>query len=151
MNHLKHRSNESIEDYLETILSLQKKSGQVRSIDIANEMNFSKPSVSVAMKNLREKGFITIDDAGHIHLTESGKKQAEDVLEKHTILTDWLVSLGVDKEIASEDACRMEHDMSEETFTALKEHILNSEKQSKRQGSHLVSLYLHFIICEIHL
>ena len=128
MNHLKHRSNESIEDYLETILSLQKKSGQVRSIDIANEMNFSKPSVSVAMKNLREKGFITIDDAGHIHLTESGKKQAEDVLEKHTILTDWLVSLGVDKEIASEDACRMEHDMSEETFTALKEHILNSEK-----------------------
>lgn len=128
MNHLKHRSNESIEDYLETILSLQKKLGQVRSIDIANEMNFSKPSVSVAMKNLREKGFITIDDAGHIHLTESGKKQAEDVLEKHTILTDWLVSLGVDKEIASEDACRMEHDMSEETFTALKEHILNSEK-----------------------
>lgn len=129
MNHLKHRSNESIEDYLETILSLQKKSGQVRSIDIANEMNFSKPSVSVAMKNLREKGFITIDDAGHIHLTESGKKQAEDVLEKHTILTDWLVSLGVDKEIASEDACRMEHDMSEETFTALKAHIVTLSKK----------------------
>lgn len=124
MNHLKHRSNESIEDYLETILSLQKKLGQVRSIDIANEMNFSKPSVSVAMKNLREKGFITIDEAGHILLTESGKKQATDVLEKHTILTDWLISLGVDKEIAGEDACRMEHDMSEETFAALKAHIL---------------------------
>ena len=123
MNHLKHRSNESIEDYLETILSLQQKLGQVRSIDIANEMNFSKPSVSVAMKNLREKGFITIDDGGHIFLTESGKKQAEDVLEKHTILTDWLISLGVDKEIAQEDACRMEHDMSEETFLALKTHI----------------------------
>ena len=124
MNHLQHRSNESIEDYLETILSLQKKLGQVRSIDIANEMNFSKPSVSVAMKNLREKGFITTDNSGHILLTESGKKQAEDVLEKHTILTNWLVSLGVNQEIAQEDACRMEHDMSEETFMALKTHIL---------------------------
>ena len=124
MNHLQHRSNESIEDYLETILSLQKKLGQVRSIDIANEMNFSKPSVRVAMKNLREKGFITTDNSGHILLTESGKKQAEDVLEKHTILTNWLVSLGVNQEIAQEDACRMEHDMSDETFIALKTHIL---------------------------
>ena len=124
MNHLKHRSNESVEDYLETILSLQKKLGQVRSIDIANEMNFSKPSVSVAMKNLREKGFITTDNSGHILLTESGKKQAEDVLEKHTILTNWLVSLGVNQEIAQKDACRMEHDMSDETFMALKTHIL---------------------------
>ena len=124
MNHLRHRSNESIEDYLETILSLQKKLGQVRSIDIANEMNFSKPSVSVAMKNLREKGFITIDESGHILLTEDGQKQATDVLEKHTILTNWLISLGVDKEIAQEDACRLEHDMSEETFSALKKHIL---------------------------
>ena len=124
MNHLQHRSNESIEDYLETILSLQKKIGQVRSIDIANEMNFSKPSVSVAMKNLREKGFISIDGSGHILLTDSGKKQATDVLEKHTILTNWLISLGVDKEIAQEDACRMEHDMSDETFMALKAHIL---------------------------
>lgn len=126
MNHLKHRSNESIEDYLETILTLQTKLGQVRSIDIANEMNFSKPSVSVAMKNLREKGLITIDESGHILLTDSGKKQATDVLEKHTILTNWLISLGVDKEIAQEDACRMEHDMSDETFMALKAHIVNS-------------------------
>lgn len=124
MNHLRHRSNESIEDYLETILSLQKKLGQVRSIDIANEMNFSKPSVSVAMKNLREKGFISIDEGGHILLTDNGKKHAEDVLEKHTILTGWLVSLGVPQEIAQEDACRLEHDMSEETFSALKKHIL---------------------------
>ena len=123
MNHLKHRSNESIEDYLETILTLQKKLGQVRSIDIANEMNFSKPSVSVAMKNLREKGFITIDESGHILLTDNGQKQATDVFEKHTILTNWLISLGVDKAIAQEDACRMEHDMSDETFLALKAHI----------------------------
>ena len=123
MNHLKHRSNESIEDYLETILSLQKKLGQVRSIDIANEMNFSKPSVSVAMKNLREKGFITLDENGHILLTDAGKKQAEGVFEKHTLLTNWLLSLGVSKETAQEDACRMEHDMSEETFNAIKNHI----------------------------
>ena len=129
MNHLKHRSNESIEDYLETILSLQKKSGQVRSIDIANEMNFSKPRVSVAMKNLREKDLITIDKNGHILLTENGRKQAEDVLEKHTILTDWLISLGVDKDTAQEDACRMEHDMSEETFSALKTHILGTSEK----------------------
>lgn len=124
MNHLKHRSNESIEDYLETILTLQKKLGQVRSIDIANEMNFSKPSVSVAMKNLREKGFITIDEGGHILLTDEGQRQATDVLEKHTIITNWLVSLGVNQETAQEDACRLEHDMSEETFMALKKHIL---------------------------
>ena len=124
MNHLKHRSNESIEDYLETILTLQKKLGQVRSIDIANEMNFSKPSVSVAMKNLREKGFITIDEGGHILLTAEGQRQATDVLEKYTIITNWLVSLGVNQETAQEDACRLEHDMSEETFMALKKHIL---------------------------
>ena len=123
MNHLKHRSNESIEDYLETILSLQKKLGQVRSIDIANEMNFSKPSVSVAMKNLREKGFITLDENGHILLTDAGLEQAEGVFEKHTLLTNWLLSLGVSKETAQEDACRLEHDMSEETFNAIKNHI----------------------------
>ncbi len=127
MNHLKHRSNESIEDYLETILSLQKKLGQVRSIDIANEMNFSKPSVSVAMKNLREKDYILIDPSGYITLTEIGKKQAEDVLEKHTILSNWLISLGVNKEIAQEDACRMEHDISDESFSAIKKHITSQQ------------------------
>lgn len=123
MNHMKHRSNESIEDYLETILFLQKKLGQVRSIDIANEMNFSKASVSIAMKNLREKEYITVDDSGHITLTESGYKQAEDVLEKHTLLSNWLISLGVDAEIAREDACRMEHDISPESFQAIKTFI----------------------------
>lgn len=128
MNYIKHRSNESIEDYLETILSLQKKLGQVRSIDIANEMNFSKASVSVAMKNLREKEYITVSDNGHILLTESGKKQAESVLEKHTILSGWLISLGVDEEIAKEDACRMEHDISAESFLAIKNFINNLAK-----------------------
>ena len=123
MNHLQHRSNESIEDYLETILSLQKKLGQVRSIDIANEMNFSKPSVSIAMKNLREKKYIDVDDNGYITLTDAGLKQAEIVLEKHTILSNWLIGLGVNPETALEDACRMEHDISEESFLAIKNHI----------------------------
>lgn len=123
MNHMKHHSDESVENYLETILSLQNKLGQVRSIDVANEMNFSKPSVSVAMKNLRERELITIDKDGHIHLTDMGQQQAEAVLEKHTILSDWLMSLGVPEDIAKEDACRMEHDISEESFAAIKNHI----------------------------
>lgn len=123
MSYAKHRSTESMEDYLETILSLQKKIGSVRSIDIVRELNFSKPSVSVAMKNLREKGYITITDEGYIVLTKAGKTQAESVLEKHTILSDWLISLGVDKKTALEDACRMEHDISEKSFQAIKEHI----------------------------
>lgn len=125
MNYTKHRSNESVEDYLETILALQNKLGQVRSIDIANEMNFSKASVSVAMKKLREKGYITMADNGYILLTDNGRSQAEDVLEKHTILSNWLISLGVSKEIAMEDACRMEHDISPESYAAIKKYISN--------------------------
>lgn len=123
MDHTKHRSNESIEDYLETILSLQKRLSEVRSIDIVHEMNFSKPSVSIAMKNLREKKYIDVDDNGYITLTDAGLKQAENVLEKHTILSNWLIGLGVNPETALEDACRMEHDISEESFLAIKNHI----------------------------
>ena len=125
MDNSKFRSNKSIEDYLETILSLQNTMGQVRSIDIVREMNFSKPSVSVAMKNLREKGYITISEEGYIDLTPSGRKQAEHVLEKHTLLSDWLISLGVDRETALDDACRMEHDISNKSFAAIKKHINN--------------------------
>ena len=124
MSYIKHRADESIEDYLETILLLQKKLGNVRSIDIANEMNFTKASVSIAMKNLREKEYITMADNGYILLTESGKKRAEDVLDRHTILSDWLISIGVSKETALEDACRVEHDLSEESFTAIKKSII---------------------------
>lgn len=123
MDHTKHRSNESIEDYLETILSLQKRISYVRAIDIVHEMNFSKPSVSIAMKNLREKKYIDVDDNGYITLTDAGLKQAEIVLEKHTILSNWLIGLGVNPETALEDACRMEHDISEESFLAIKNHI----------------------------
>lgn len=124
MSYIKHRADESIEDYLETILLLQKKLGNVRSIDIANEMNFTKASVSIAMKNLREKEYITMADNGYILLTESGKKRAEDVLDRHTILSDWLISIGVSKETALEDACRVEHDLSEESFTAIKKSLI---------------------------
>ena len=123
MSYIKHRSDESLEDYLETILSLQKKKGHVRSIDIANEMNFSKPSVSVAMKNLREKEYIVMEDDGSIRLTESGRLRAESVLERHTLISDWLISIGVSPKTAREDACKVEHDLSEESFEAIKKTV----------------------------
>lgn len=128
MSYIKHRADESLEDYLETILVLQNTKGQVRSIDIANEMNFSKPSVSVAMKNLREKGYITMADTGYITLTETGRQRAKDVLERHTILADLLIHIGVSRETALEDACKVEHDLSEESFEAIKRAF--SQKKS---------------------
>ncbi|MCI8389286.1 MAG: metal-dependent transcriptional regulator [Roseburia sp.] len=115
--------NESNENYLETILILSHRLGNVRSVDIANEMNFKKPSVSVAMKNLRENGFITVDTNGHIHLTAAGRNVAETIYERHTTLTNWLILLGVDPKVAVQDACKIEHDISVETFDALKRHI----------------------------
>ena len=127
MSYIKHRADESLEDYLETILMLYKSTGQVRSIDIANEMNFTKPSVSVAMKNLREKGYIIMADNGYITLTESGKERAESVLERHTILADLLISVGVNEETAREDDCKVEHDLSEESFEAIK-RVFHSSK-----------------------
>ena len=115
--------HESAENYLETILMLTKKQPYVRSIDIANELNFSKPSVSVAMKNLRTSGHILVDDAGHITLTESGLEIASSILERHKVLSQMLINLGVDPEIATEDACRIEHVISAESFSAIKAHI----------------------------
>ena len=114
---------ESAENYLETIFVLQKKHGVVRSIDIATELSVSKPSVSVAMKNLRQKEHITVTDAGFIYLTESGKAIAEHVFEKHQLLKGWLCSLGVPEAIAAEDACKMEHVISDESFEAIKKHV----------------------------
>lgn len=111
---------ESAENYLETILMLYQRKGFVRSIDIANEMGFSKPSVSVAMKNLKENGYIVIDDVGMISLTEKGRKIAEKTYERHTLFTEWLIRLGVSPDVAAVDACRMEHAVSEESFTAIK-------------------------------
>lgn len=113
---------ESAENYLETILILQNRNGTVRSIDIANELDFSKPSVSVAMKNLRNNGYIEMDKSGMIRLLPSGRKIAETVYEKHTTLTRFLTALGVDPRTAAEDACRIEHVISRESFEAIKRH-----------------------------
>ncbi|MDD7403437.1 MAG: metal-dependent transcriptional regulator [Butyribacter sp.] len=114
------KSNESVENYLETILLLSKKLPVVRSVDIANELGFKKSSVSIAVKNLKEKNYITVMEHGYIFLTENGREIAEMIYERHEFLTDWLVSLGVDEGIASEDACRMEHVISKESFEAIK-------------------------------
>lgn len=114
---------ESAENYLETILMLGHTKPHVRSIDIANELDFSKPSVSVAMKNLRENGYILMDDQGHITLTASGQTIADTMYERHTMLSNWLIYLGVDAKTAAEDACRMEHVLSAQTFEAIKRHI----------------------------
>lgn len=117
------KKNESAENYLETILVLSKELPVVRSIDIANEMNFTKPSVSVAMKHLRENQYIEVSDAGFITLTKSGTKIAKMIYERHTLLTSWLKELGVPEEIAAADACKIEHDLSKESFAAIKKHI----------------------------
>lgn len=114
---------ESAENYLETILILKNKKGSVRSIDIANELEYSKPSVSVAMKNLRENGYIDVDSSGYITLLESGRQIAEKMYERHTILSDWLMSIGVCKEAAVEDACKIEHIISAESFDAIKKLV----------------------------
>ncbi|MCH5204137.1 MAG: metal-dependent transcriptional regulator [Oscillospiraceae bacterium] len=120
---MKDRILESKENYLETILILQNRLGNVRSVDIAAEMEFTKPSVSVAMKNLRNEGCIEVDKNGYIMLTKQGLEIAESVYERHLLFTKWLTSLGIPKETAEEDACRMEHCLSAESFSAIKAYI----------------------------
>ena len=117
------KHNRSLEDYLETILILSERLPVVRSIDIAIELNFSKPSVSVAMKHLKESGKINVSTAGYITLTDTGKEIAEKVYERHRVLAQMLVTLGVNEKTANEDACEMEHVISEETFRAIQNHI----------------------------
>ena len=119
---------ESGEDYLETILILKKRNGNVRSIDIAHEMDLSKPSVSRAVGILKNKGFIVVDEDGAIHLTEEGSKLAKKIYERHRVLTEALMYLGVDEKTAAEDACRIEHDISEKTFTKIKKHLRDTKK-----------------------
>ena len=108
---------------METILILKNRLGTVRSIDIANELDYTKPSVSVAMKNLRENGYIEMDGSGHITLTKKGLEIAETMYERHTLLSNWLIQLGVDAKTAVEDACRIEHVISAESFEAIKRHV----------------------------
>ena len=125
------KSNESAENYLETILILSKKKPVVRSVDIAEELGFKKSSVSVAMKNLRENGYITVSPEGSISLLPAGQEIADKIYERHTVITDLLTALGVDPEIAAEDACRVEHVISAESFAAIKAH-------AKKNAPHLL-------------
>lgn len=115
--------NESAENYLETILILSSRLPVVRSVDVANELNYKKSSVSVAMKKLRENGHIIVSPEGYISLTESGEKIASCIYERHTLLSSWLQRLGVNPQTAAEDACRIEHVISAESFEAIKHHI----------------------------
>lgn len=126
MSYTQHRSEESIEDYLETILILSTRLPQVRSIDIANHLNYSKPSISIAMKNLKNKGYISVSKEGYIRLTEEGQQIAASIYERHTVLSNWLIELGVDSETAVHDACKIEHDISPESFEAMKKFIQNT-------------------------
>ncbi len=120
---------ESGEDYLEAILMIQKRNGQVRSIDICNELGHSKPTVSVAMKNFRENGYITMDSDYLITLTEKGRAIAESIYERHVIIAEFLMAIGVDEKTAFEDSCKIEHDLNEKTFLCLKEHFFNIKNQ----------------------
>lgn len=121
--------HQSAEDYLECILKLSKTKPVVRSIDIAVEMNYSKPSISVAMKNLRTNGYINMDKSGFITLTDSGRKIAENIYDRHQVLTEGLVLLGVDREVAEQDACKVEHNLSAESYDAVKKYIFEVKKE----------------------
>lgn len=115
--------HESAENYLETILSLTERRGEVRSIDIANELGFSKPSVSVAMKKLRENGYVEMDEEGYLSLLPDGLEIARRIYERHRLLTEFFIRLGVTEEVAANDACKVEHDLSDETFQKIKKHV----------------------------
>ncbi len=117
---------ESAENYLEQILIINNKKGYCRSIDICNEMGFSKPSVSVYMKNLREDGYISVDDSGNITLTEKGKEIADKIYDRHNVIAGFLMQLGTSEETAYKDSCKIEHDISEESFLLIKEQYLKN-------------------------
>ncbi len=121
-------TNESVENYLETILILSKKLPVVRSVDISNELGYKKSSVSVAMKNLRENQYIVVSDSGFITLTDAGRDIAEMIYERHALLSSLLTELGVDEKIASEDACKIEHVISKESFEAIKKHVMKRKQ-----------------------
>ena len=125
------RIQKSAEDYLETILRLTLQNGSVRSIDIANELGFSKPSVSTAMKRLRENGYITVEPHGLIQLTERGRAIADKIYERHILLTQYLIDLGVSAEIAEQDACKIEHILSQETFDHIRAHAMSKRSKDR--------------------
>ena len=114
---------ESAENYLETIYMIKNEKGSVRSIDVANRLNFSKPSVSVAMKAFREEGYVTSDCDGNLSLTEKGLEIATKMYERHEVIARMLMAIGVDEAVAYEDSCKIEHDISQQTFDKIKEHL----------------------------
>ena len=119
---------QSAEDYFETIYILKKRNGSVRAIDIATELGFSKPTVSVAMKKFGENGFITVDNAGQIELTEDGRIIAEKTYDKHNVIAEALIALGVDRDTAFEDSCKIEHCLSDKSFSAIKSYLASIKK-----------------------
>ena len=124
--------HESAENYLETILILHNRLGMVRSIDIATELGFSKPSVSVFMKNLRENGYILVDKDGYITLTDTGRAIADKIYERHQMIAEILMALGVDEETAYRDSCKIEHDISDKSFDCMKQHYLNAKQNNRK-------------------
>jgi DtxR family Mn-dependent transcriptional regulator len=125
------KTHESAENYLEKILILQNRNGNVRAVDIANEMNFTKPSVSIAMKKCRENGYIEVDDNGNITFTVRGSAIARRIYERHQLLIEFLTSLGVSEKTAAEDACKIEHDISEESFNKIREYMVNKKNEKE--------------------
>lgn len=124
--------HESAENYLETILILHNRLGMVLSIDIATELGFSKPSVSVFMKNLRENGYILVDKDGYITLTDTGRAIADKIYERHQMIAEILMALGVDEETAYRDSCKIEHDISDKSFECMKQHYLNAKQNNRK-------------------
>ena len=120
--------SEAVQNYLETIYILSLKQNEVHAVDICNQLSYSRPTVSIVLRQMRENGLVTVDDLNHIHLTDEGLRIAKSLYERHTVITELFISLGVSRETALEDACKIEHDLSEETFSALKQHLLKFRK-----------------------
>ena len=116
--------SEATQNYLETIHILSIKKNEVHAVDICNHLNYSRPTVSIVLRQMRENGLVTVDDLNHIHLTEEGLRIATSLYERHNVITEIFMRLGVSRETAMEDACKIEHDLSEETFAALKAHLI---------------------------
>ena len=131
--------NESMENYLEAILMLSKERPVVRSVDVAEELGFKKSSVSVAMKKLRESGDITVTKEGYIYLTDSGKEIANMIYERHVLISGWLIAMGVDPEVARDDACRIEHVLSKESFQAIKSHVKDEHADIYEESRHEIA------------
>lgn len=127
--------SEAIENYLETIYILSQRQNEVHAIDICTYLSYSRPTVSIVLRQMRENGLVTVNEDNHIHLTDEGLAIASRIYERHTVLSDMLMSLGVKQETALRDACKIEHDLSDETFEAIKRHARRMKKEKKGQAA----------------